>query len=113
VASEPAVSAMRGQPGSGTVEEPVATVEGTRVTVRYWAAARAAAGRGEDLVVADTLAEALQQVRLLHAERPGVAAVLEVCSLLVGDQPAGSRDPSAVTLHAGDVIEVLPPFAGG
>jgi molybdopterin converting factor small subunit len=88
-------------------------VSGHQVTVRYWAAARAAAGRSEDVVVADTLADALAQVRLLHQERPRLAAVLEMSSLLVGERPTGTREPANVPLFAGDVVEVLPPFAGG
>ena len=112
--SQPSAFALSEQPDYGSVEDAtVPDAAATRVTVRYWAAARAATGRGEDVVVAHTLAEALHQVRLLHAERPRVAAVLDVCSLLVGDRPAGSRDPAAVQLRAGDVVEVLPPFAGG
>ena len=84
-----------------------------RVTVRYWAAARAAAGRAEDHVDAATVAEALDQARRTHADNPRFASVLTVSSLLVGDQPIGSRDPETVPVVDGDVIEVLPPFAGG
>lgn len=84
-----------------------------RVTVRYWAAARAAAGRAEDHVDAATVAEALDQARQTHVDDPRFASVLTVSSLLVGDQPLGSRDPETVRVRDGDVIEVLPPFAGG
>jgi sulfur-carrier protein len=84
-----------------------------RVTVRYWAAARAAAGRAEDRVDAATVAEALDRARQTHVDNPRFASVLAVSSLLVGDQPLGSRDPDAVPVRDGDVIEVLPPFAGG
>jgi sulfur-carrier protein len=84
-----------------------------RVTVRYWAAARAAAGRAEDHVDAATVAEALDQARRTHVDNPRFASVLKVSSLLVGDQPIGSRDPETVPVVDGDVIEVLPPFAGG
>ena len=86
------------------------------VTVRYWAAARAAAGVESDVVdVADgtTLADVLAAVRLLHADRPRLSDVVAVCSVLVGERPVGSVDPAAVTLVAGDVVELLPPFAGG
>lgn len=83
------------------------------VTVRYWAAARAAAGRREDQVPATTVAAALDLVRDLHADEPRFARVLSVCSLLLGDRPLGSSDLAAVLLVDGDVIEVLPPFAGG
>jgi sulfur-carrier protein len=36
-----------------------------------------------------------------------------VSSLLLGDRPLGSREPESVPVRDGDVIEVLPPFAGG
>jgi sulfur-carrier protein len=87
----------------------------TAITVRYWAGARAAAGTAEDvldvagdLVLADVVARVLE----LH---PGdrMARTVAVCSVLVGDQPVGSRDPGAVVVPAGSVVELLPPFAGG
>jgi molybdopterin converting factor small subunit len=84
-----------------------------QVTVRYWAAARAAAQQSEDVVLAHTLADALAEVRERHRGRPRLGAVLAVSSFLIGDQPVSSRDPAAVRLADGDVIEVLPPFAGG
>lgn len=83
------------------------------VTLRYWAAARAAAGRTEDKVDATTVAEALDQARRAHADNARFAQVLGVSSLLLADQPIGSRDPETVPVSDGDVIEVLPPFAGG
>lgn len=83
------------------------------VRVRYWAAARAAAGRAEDTVEGRTLADVLAAVRALHRDRPRLAEILATSSLLVGDVPVGSRDPATVRLRPADVIEVLPPFAGG
>ena len=86
------------------------------VTVHYWAAARAAAGVESDRVAVSagtTLADVLAAVRLLHADRSRLAEVLSVCSVLVGDRPVGSREPGDVTVAAGDVVELLPPFAGG
>jgi sulfur-carrier protein len=83
------------------------------VTVRYWAAARAAAGRESDRVSAATLAEALQAVVALHAGNRRFADVVGVCSVLVGSAPVSSQDPAAVPLSADDVVELLPPFAGG
>ena len=83
------------------------------VTVRYWAAARAAAGRESDQVPATTLAEALQAVVALHAGNRRFADVVGVCSVLVGSAPVSSRDPAQVPLSADDVVELLPPFAGG
>ena len=85
------------------------------VTVHYWASARAAAGVSSDLLAVDgplSLAELRERAVALH---PGTRldAVLGVCSVLVGDQPVGSRDPADVPLRAGDIVEFLPPFAGG
>jgi sulfur-carrier protein len=83
------------------------------VTVRYWAAARAAAGLAEEKVQAATLADAVAQLRAAHGDSGRFQQVLDVCSFLVGDQPVGKRDPASVILSSGDVVEVLPPFAGG
>jgi molybdopterin converting factor small subunit len=86
------------------------------VTVRYWASARSAAGVESDsvpLVAGSTLADVLAAVRDLHRDRPRLADVVAVCSVLVGDRPVGSADPSKVALADGDVVELLPPFAGG
>jgi molybdopterin converting factor small subunit len=85
------------------------------VDVHYWASARAVAGVATDAVPVDgsvTLAELREKAAALH---PGtnLAAVLGVCSVLLGEQPVGSRDPDAVTVRAGDTVEFLPPFAGG
>ena len=97
---------------SVTPEKPSA---GT-VTVRYWASARAAAGVESDAVdvgSGTTLAEVFAQVRALHPDRPKLPGVLAVCSALVGDRPVGATDPADVRLAPGDVVELLPPFAGG
>jgi molybdopterin synthase sulfur carrier subunit len=86
------------------------------ITVRYWAAARAAAGVESDTVPAaegTTLADVLDAVRALHPDRPRLAGVVSVCSVLVGDRPTGTADPRAVAVHPGDTVELLPPFAGG
>jgi molybdopterin synthase sulfur carrier subunit len=83
------------------------------VTVRYWASARAAAGRSEDLVCGSSVADVLDAVRRVHGENPALLRALGVSSLLLGDLPLGSRDLSAVPVQDGDVVEVLPPFAGG
>ena len=86
------------------------------IVVRYWAAARAAAGVDSDVLPATdvhTLADALAAVRTLHADRPRLAEVVAVCSVLVGDRPVGSVEPADVALAPGDTVELLPPFAGG
>jgi molybdopterin synthase sulfur carrier subunit len=86
------------------------------VTVRYWAAARAAAGvESDELPLSDgtTLADVLAAVRSLHSDRPRLSDVVAACSVLVGERPVGTADPGTVTIKAGDVVELLPPFAGG
>ncbi|MBD8868315.1 MoaD/ThiS family protein [Nocardioides donggukensis] len=88
----------------------------THVLVRYWAGARAAAGVAEDRLPV-TGPVSLADVRTLAvAARDGserLAAVLATCSALVGDAPAGRRDPADVVVVPGQTVEFLPPFAGG
>ncbi|MFD4728813.1 MoaD/ThiS family protein, partial [Streptomyces seoulensis] len=81
--------------------------------IRYWAAAKGAAGTAEESYRAETLAQALEQARSRHAHEPRFARVLEVCSFLVDGDPVGARDHASVALRDGAVVEVLPPFAGG
>ncbi|GAB3404121.1 MoaD/ThiS family protein [Flindersiella endophytica] len=83
------------------------------ITIRYWAAAKEAAGLTEETVQAETLADALDTVRERHADRVRFGPVLAMSSLLVDDQPVGKRDHASVTLRDGSQVEVLPPFAGG
>lgn len=80
-------------------------------TVRYWAAARAAAGTSSDVVEAATLADALGQLRDRYGER--LTAVLSVCAFVVDGDPVGARDHAAVPLAGAELVDVLPPFAGG
>ncbi|MEU7135422.1 MoaD/ThiS family protein [Streptomyces sp. NPDC046261] len=82
-------------------------------TIRYWAAAKAAAGTAEEPYAARTLAEALAAARRLHEDEPEFARVLIRCSFLVDGDPVGTRDHSTVQLAEGGTVEVLPPFAGG
>ncbi|SDU11283.1 MoaD/ThiS family protein [Jiangella alkaliphila] len=84
-----------------------------KVTLRYWAAIRAAAGIPAEVVDAGTLAEALAEARSAHRDSPRFAAVLDICAVVVDGTPAGSRDPATVVLREGAAIELLPPFAGG
>ncbi|MFJ3988142.1 MoaD/ThiS family protein [Streptomyces sp. NPDC090032] len=95
-----------------------ATTEGTDAetpagTIRYWAAAKAAAGTVEEPYRATTLAEALEHARSRHDDRPRLARVLGYCSFLVDGRPVGGRDHASVLLAQGGTVEVLPPFAGG
>lgn len=96
------------------------------VTLRYWAAAREAAGVAEEKVTADTLdaalAAGLEALRVRsRASEPGSAAdpaarlrlVLARSSFLIDGDPAGRRPRDTIRLADAAVVEVLPPFAGG
>lgn len=81
------------------------------VLVRYFAAARAAAGlpaERVDLSSAATVGELKAQLQSLHGQ--DLTRVLAVCSLLVDGMVA--RDDS-VSLASATGVDVLPPFAGG
>jgi len=80
-------------------------------TLRYWAAARAAAGVAEETTSAPTLAAALAQARERHDDR--FARVLARCAFVVDGDPVGGRDHATVPLADGGLVDVLPPFAGG
>jgi molybdopterin synthase sulfur carrier subunit len=85
------------------------------IRVRYWAAAKAAAGTDSDGVPVEgaiTLAELRSAAAALH---PGtrLAEVLAACSTLVGEQPVGTADPATYVIEPGSSVEFLPPFAGG
>ncbi len=92
------------------------------VTLRYWAAAKEAAGIAEEAVSAGTLAEALAAASgdggssgadQRDERNARLRAILVRSSFLVDGTPVGTRAPEAVPLSDGSVVEVLPPFAGG
>jgi molybdopterin converting factor small subunit len=86
------------------------------VRLRYWASARAAAGVEEDVLEVGapvTLEDLRERARALHAGSARFSAVLDTCSVLVGDRPVASADPAAVRVAPGETVEFLPPFAGG
>ncbi|MEZ0094589.1 MoaD/ThiS family protein [Streptacidiphilus sp. EB129] len=89
------------------------TADAHEGVIRYWAAAKAEAGTGEEPYRAATLQQALDAARQRHADRPGFARVLSLCSFLVDGDPVGTRDHAGVALAEGGTVEVLPPFAGG
>jgi molybdopterin converting factor small subunit len=80
-------------------------------TLRYFAAAKEAAGVAEEQVAAATLAEALERARAAHGER--FATVLGRCSFVVDADPVGGRDHTRVGVRPDSLVDVLPPFAGG
>jgi sulfur-carrier protein len=112
-ASNPQVSDGAGGagPASGSTDDAAA---GPRGTLRYWAAAREAAGTAQEPYCADTLAGALRAAVEAHGGAAGpLERVLAMCAFVVDGQPVGRRDHRAVALTPGGTVEVLPPFAGG
>jgi molybdopterin synthase sulfur carrier subunit len=84
-------------------------VGGTDLTVRYFAAARAAAGRPDERVAAPvTLDELVTDLSDRHGD--GLHRVLAACSYLVDGVAWHHRDQP---IPAGSTVDVLPPFAGG
>src|SRR5689334_9305095 len=90
---------------------------GGQVTLRYWAAAKAATGVAEELVdvsgpvtVEVLVAAAIERH---SAGSPRAGAVLRTCSILAGDRPVSAADAASVTVEPGSSVEFLPPFAGG
>jgi molybdopterin converting factor small subunit len=83
------------------------------VTVRYWAAAKQAAGVAEETLDGATLADVLAAALARHPGAPSLKEVLARSSFLIDGEQAAARPPENVTMHDGAVVEVLPPFAGG
>jgi len=84
--------------------------------VRFWASARAAAGVPEVTVPVPGEVPLDTLVKLVLARltgRDGLGRVLDVCSVLVGDRPAGAAERASVRVPPGSTVEFLPPFAGG
>lgn len=84
-------------------------MEGTPLTVRYFAGARAAVGRAEEAIPAGrSLDDLTAELTQRHGDR--LAAVLRAASFLVNGVTCHDRQ---APLPAGATIDVLPPFAGG
>ena len=95
-----------------------ATRNETTITLRYWAAARSAAGTDFDVVPVEgteavTLSALMDWARSLHQDSARFADVLGCCSVMVGDRPVTTDDPNTVLVPPGSTVEFLPPFAGG
>ncbi len=80
----------------------------SRVTVRYFAGARAASGVDTEVLEAASLDQLVERIVARHGER--MERVLTACSFLVDGTQARDR---ATALSPGAVVDVLPPFAGG
>ncbi|WP_394250217.1 MoaD/ThiS family protein [Arthrobacter pityocampae] len=81
--------------------------------VRYFGAAKAATGVGEErLPGGRTLDAVLDELRARRSSpgAPSLATVLDRSSFLLNE--VALRDTSTVIAN-GDVLDVLPPFAGG
>ena len=81
------------------------------VVVRYFAAARAAAGVETEKVQLEagaTVATLLAEIAAGHG--PELAKVLERCSFLLDEVAVRDRDTE---LGGDSTLDVLPPFAGG
>ena len=81
------------------------------VTVRYFAAARAAAGvHSEDIDIGNgaTVSDALEAIAARHGE--SLSKVLPACSFLLDSVAVRDRE---TVLPPAAKLDVLPPFAGG
>jgi molybdopterin synthase sulfur carrier subunit len=76
--------------------------------VRYFAGARAAAGRSSETIAAGSLDDLTAILAERHGER--LAMVLKAASFLVNGLACHDRHAA---LPAGATVDVLPPFAGG
>ncbi|SPM40508.1 Molybdopterin converting factor, small subunit, partial [Mycobacterium numidiamassiliense] len=80
------------------------------VTVRYFAAACAAAGAESETVILRPGTTVAELVERLAVAGTRLATVLERCSYLCDG--VAVRDETT-PLRSGNTIDVLPPFAGG
>lgn len=84
-----------------------------KVTVRYWAAAKEAAGVAEETFDAETLGGVIASALARRGDDARLSAVFGRSSFLVDGSAVGRRAAEDVVLPDAAVIEVLPPFAGG
>ena len=84
--------------------------QSTQVTVRYFAAARAAAGAETETVGVSPGSTVAELITHLATRGPKLAAVLERCSFLCDGIAVRDRER---VLRTNQTVDVLPPFAGG
>ncbi|MGH9077340.1 MAG: MoaD/ThiS family protein [Acidimicrobiales bacterium] len=77
------------------------------MTLRYFAAARDAAGTGGEVSAGTCVADVLDRAIARHGARFG--EVLGGCRVWVNSAPAGPE----LVLNDGDEVAVLPPVSGG
>jgi molybdopterin synthase sulfur carrier subunit len=81
-----------------------------QVNVRYFAAARAAAGMEAETLAVVPGTSVKDLVERLAVRSPNLAAVLDRCSFLCDGVAVRNR---AEPLRTNQTVDVLPPFAGG
>jgi len=84
------------------------------VTIRYFAAARAARGVArQDVALTGSLPAVLREIVTQHSDSStgglSLAEVFDRCTFLIN----GQRSERSAELRDGDQLDVLPPFAGG
>ena len=84
------------------------------VTIRYFAAARAARGAQQDqLSWTGSLQELLDSLAAQYPQQTAggmtLGQIFERCTFLVN----GNRSERSTALQDGDQLDILPPFAGG
>lgn len=75
--------------------------------VNFYAAARAASGVSESQIEGSTLGEVISSA---SAQYPKLVGILPGCSYLLNGAAESNND---LKVSAGDVIDILPRFAGG
>ncbi|MCV7399835.1 MoaD/ThiS family protein [Mycobacterium fragae] len=86
---------------------------GIPITVRYFAAARAAAGAESETVTVRPGSTVAELVDGLAGRDTRLATVLSRCSYLCDGIAVPAGAATSRPLRAGETIDVLPPFAGG
>jgi molybdopterin converting factor small subunit len=83
----------------------------TKISLHYWAGARAAAGVEREQFEAGSVADALAQARARRADAR-FDRVLTACSVLIDGTIARAAELERPRVTAVEA-EILPPFAGG